>query len=107
MKGTGRRKILILAFTLVVVMLGFGLVIPIFPFYIEQLGASGRELGLLVAVIMAFTIQLTSPWLSARASSCVNCERWVSRTFWKSVRPLRYRVSTRETDARAATTEIG
>ena len=49
MKGTGRRKILILAFTLVVVMLGFGLVIPIFPFYIEQLGASGRELGLLVA----------------------------------------------------------
>lgn len=49
MKGSGRRKILILAFTLVVVMLGFGLVIPIFPFYIEQLGASGRELGLLVA----------------------------------------------------------
>ena len=44
-----RRSLLILSFTLVVVMLGFGLVIPIFPFYIEALGAGGRELGLLVA----------------------------------------------------------
>jgi DHA1 family multidrug resistance protein-like MFS transporter len=30
-------------------MLGFGLVIPIFPFYIENLGAGGTELGLLAA----------------------------------------------------------
>ena len=44
-----RKKIGILSFTLVVVMLGFGLVIPIFPFFIDQLGAGGRELGLLVA----------------------------------------------------------
>lgn len=44
-----RRSLLILSFTLVVVMLGFGLVIPIFPFYIEALGAGGRELGLLLA----------------------------------------------------------
>ncbi len=49
MKATERRKILVLSFTLIVVMLGFGLIIPIFPFYIEQLGAGGRELGLLVA----------------------------------------------------------
>ena len=40
----------ILSFTLVVVMLGFGMVIPIFPFYIEEMGAGGSELGLLVAV---------------------------------------------------------
>ena len=44
-----RRNLTILSFTLVVVMLGFGLVIPIFPFYIENLGAGGLELGLLVA----------------------------------------------------------
>jgi len=44
-----RRSLMILSFTLVVVMLGFGLVIPIFPFFIEELGAGGRELGLLVA----------------------------------------------------------
>jgi DHA1 family multidrug resistance protein-like MFS transporter len=46
---TSNRQILILSFTLIVVMLGFGMVIPIFPFYIEQLGAGGAELGLLVA----------------------------------------------------------
>ena len=44
-----RRSLLILSFTLVVVMLGFGLVIPIFPFFVEELGAGGRELGRLVA----------------------------------------------------------
>ena len=49
--GAGSRKnILVLSFTLVVVMLGFGLVIPIFPFFIEELGAGGKELGLLVAI---------------------------------------------------------
>jgi len=48
---TGSRKnILVLSFALVVVMLGFGLVIPIFPFFIEDLGAGGKELGLLVAI---------------------------------------------------------
>ena len=46
---SGRRNIAILAFTLVVVMLGFGMVIPIFPFYIKGLGATGADLGLLVA----------------------------------------------------------
>jgi DHA1 family multidrug resistance protein-like MFS transporter len=49
MKTTHRKNIYILAFTLVVVMLGFGLVIPIMPFYVENLGAGGTELGLLVA----------------------------------------------------------
>jgi DHA1 family multidrug resistance protein-like MFS transporter len=49
MKTNSRKAVLILSFTLVVVMLGFGMVIPIFPFYIEHLGAGGSELGLLVA----------------------------------------------------------
>jgi DHA1 family multidrug resistance protein-like MFS transporter len=49
MRESNRKQILILSFILVVVTLGFGLVIPIFPFYIEELGAGGRELGLLVA----------------------------------------------------------
>lgn len=44
-----RRNVLILSFTLVVVMIGFGMVMPIFPFYIERLGAGGLELGLLLA----------------------------------------------------------
>ena len=44
-----RRNIILLFFTLVVVMMGFGMVIPIFPFYVEYFGASGSELGLLMA----------------------------------------------------------
>ena len=35
---------------MIVVMMGFGMVIPIFPFYIESLGVGGSELGLLAAV---------------------------------------------------------
>lgn len=49
MDRSNRKNIAILAFTLIVVMLGYGLIIPLFPFYIEALGASGRELGLLMA----------------------------------------------------------
>jgi DHA1 family multidrug resistance protein-like MFS transporter len=44
-----RRNILILFFSLAVVMLGFGIVIPILPFYVEKFGASGSSLGLLMA----------------------------------------------------------
>jgi DHA1 family multidrug resistance protein-like MFS transporter len=46
---SNRNNLIILSFTLVVVTLGFGLVMPIIPFYMEQLGAGGTELGLLVA----------------------------------------------------------
>jgi MFS transporter, DHA1 family, multidrug resistance protein len=49
MKTGHRKSIVILSFTLVVVMLGYGMVIPIFPFYIEKLGASGSQFGLLIA----------------------------------------------------------
>lgn len=49
MNQSHRKQVLILSFTLVVVMLGFGMIIPIFPFFIENLGAGGMELGLLIA----------------------------------------------------------
>jgi len=45
--STNRKNIAILFSTLVVVMLGFGVIIPILPFYIKSFGASGRALGLL------------------------------------------------------------
>src|SRR5512136_1275812 len=44
------RNVIILSLALIVVSLGFGMVIPIFPFYIERMGGGGKELGLLVAV---------------------------------------------------------
>ena len=49
MNTGSRRNVLILAFALAVVTLGFGMVIPLFPFYVETLGAGGSELGLLIA----------------------------------------------------------
>jgi MFS transporter, DHA1 family, multidrug resistance protein len=42
-------NISILFFTLVVIMMGFGMIIPIMPFYVKHLGASGSALGLLMA----------------------------------------------------------
>src|SRR5512136_3400995 len=48
--GIRNKNVVILSFALVVVTLGFGMVIPLFPFYIERMGGGGKELGLLVAV---------------------------------------------------------
>jgi len=48
--ASNRRNMIILFAALAVNMLGFGMVIPIMPFYIESLGASGTELGLLMAI---------------------------------------------------------
>jgi DHA1 family multidrug resistance protein-like MFS transporter len=47
---TSRRQVALLALTLGVVMLGFGIVIPVYPFYIQSMGASGNELGLLITI---------------------------------------------------------
>jgi MFS transporter, DHA1 family, multidrug resistance protein len=49
MKNTNRRNLFLLVFSLSVVMLGFGMVIPVFPFLIERMGAGGSLLGILVA----------------------------------------------------------
>jgi MFS transporter, DHA1 family, multidrug resistance protein len=55
MKET-KGSILILVFTLIVVMLGFGMIIPIIPYYIERFGGGGKAVGLLMAIygIMQF-----------------------------------------------------
>lgn len=50
MKRTQRKNLAVLSFALVVVMLGFGMVVPVFPFYIERMGAGGSAFGLLVAI---------------------------------------------------------
>ena len=39
MEASNRKNIAILAFALIVVMLGYGMVIPLFPFYIAEMGA--------------------------------------------------------------------
>jgi DHA1 family multidrug resistance protein-like MFS transporter len=55
------KNIAILSLTLIVVSLGFGMVIPVFPFLISGLGGGGTELGLLVAVA-AFTELVFGPF---------------------------------------------
>jgi DHA1 family multidrug resistance protein-like MFS transporter len=50
MSASNHKNLVILSLTLGVVMLGFGMVMPIMPFYIESMAASATELGLLVAI---------------------------------------------------------
>jgi DHA1 family multidrug resistance protein-like MFS transporter len=50
MEQSNRKNLVLLSLTLGVVMLGFGMVMPIMPFYVESMGASATELGLLVAI---------------------------------------------------------
>jgi DHA1 family multidrug resistance protein-like MFS transporter len=57
-----RRNIAILFFTLVVIMLGFGMIIPILPFYVDAFGASGSELGLLMATFAAMQFLFAPVW---------------------------------------------
>jgi MFS transporter, DHA1 family, multidrug resistance protein len=60
--NSNRRNIVILFFTLVVVMMGFGMIIPIIPFYIESFGASGSELGILMAVFALMQFFFSPIW---------------------------------------------
>jgi DHA1 family multidrug resistance protein-like MFS transporter len=62
METNNRRNVTILSLTLGVVMLGFGMVMPIFPFYIESMGASATELGLLVAISPFIQLVASPMW---------------------------------------------
>ncbi len=62
MSASNRRNLYILAFTLVIMMLGLGVVIPIMPFYVENLGAGGTELGLLAASYAAMRLIFGPVW---------------------------------------------
>ncbi|MFZ3078262.1 MAG: MFS transporter [Bellilinea sp.] len=56
------RNIAILFFTMVVMLMGFGMVIPIMPFYIESLGASGTTLGALMAIFSIMQFLFSPIW---------------------------------------------
>ncbi len=47
---TAKVSMPILFVSLFIVMLGFGIVLPIMPFYVSHFGASGKELGLMMAI---------------------------------------------------------
>src|SRR5512139_335067 len=62
MNTISRKNILILSFTLLVVMLGYGMVMPIMPFYIEKLGAGGTELGWLMSTYSLMQLIFAPIW---------------------------------------------
>lgn len=57
-----RSPRLILSFTLLVVMLGYGMIQPLIPFLITQLGASGRDMGILASVYAAMQLVCAPFW---------------------------------------------
>jgi len=56
------KKLSILFFTLVVVMIGFGIIIPILPFYIESFGGGGFSMGMLMSIFAAMQFIFAPVW---------------------------------------------
>ena len=55
-------KLLTLFFTMVVVMIGFGIVIPIMPFYVENFGVGGAGLGFMMALFSIMQFIFSPYW---------------------------------------------
>ena len=56
------KNILILFLTLVIVMMGFGMIIPILPFYVKSFGASGSAMGLLMSAYAVMQFIFSPIW---------------------------------------------
>ncbi len=56
------KNLVVLFFTMIVVMLGFGIIIPILPFYVEQFGAGGTELGIMMAIFSIMQFLFSPIW---------------------------------------------
>lgn len=56
------RNLAILFFTLIVVMLGFGMIIPILPFLVEKFGGGGVAMGMLMAVFSLMQFIFSPFW---------------------------------------------
>ena len=55
------RQVLALALSLSILQIGFGIIMPIFPFYIVELGVGATELGILTASFAIARIVLAGP----------------------------------------------
>ena len=52
MKTSNRKNLLILSFTMLVVMLGYSLAMPLLPFYIEKFGVGAFGIGQILPMAM-------------------------------------------------------
>ncbi len=57
-----KKALPILFLVMFLVMVGFGIIIPVMPFYAEKLGASPAELGLLMAVYSVMQLIFAPVW---------------------------------------------
>ncbi len=57
-----KKQLFVLFFTLVVVMIGFGIILPIMPFYAQSLGATATHLGLLFATYSLMQFLFSPLW---------------------------------------------
>ncbi|MGJ7921117.1 MFS transporter [Neobacillus sp. LXY-4] len=57
-----RNPLLILFFVMFLVMIGFGIIIPVLPFYAEEIGATPTELGLLMSVYSLMQLLFAPMW---------------------------------------------
>jgi MFS family permease len=60
--AAGRSPLLILFFVVFLDLLGFGIVIPILPYYVKAYGADARALGLLLAIYSAMQLVFAPVW---------------------------------------------
>ena len=62
MNAQQKRQLAILFLTLLMVMVGFGIIIPVMPFYAESMGASATQLGLLFASFSLMQFLFSPLW---------------------------------------------
>jgi multidrug resistance protein len=60
--GAGRRRLPLLFLTVFVDLVGFGIVLPLLPFYAARFGASGATVGLLVTVYSVVQFFMAPLW---------------------------------------------
>ncbi len=61
-KSSQTKNMIVLFITLVIIMMGFGMVIPVIPFLVEAFGASGQELGMLMAIYALMQLIFSPMW---------------------------------------------
>lgn len=57
-----KKALPILFLVMFLVMIGFGIIIPVLPFYAEEMGASPTQLGLLMAVYSLMQLIFAPVW---------------------------------------------
>src|SRR2546430_6618637 len=55
-----RARVAVIFFTVLIDLIGFGIIIPILPYYAQRLGASGFGLGALLGVFSAMQFVATA-----------------------------------------------